>query len=140
MKCLICDKEIKNYISLGLHIKNAHQITSKDYYDKFYGKHFCPICGKETSFQSIRTGYLTHCSPTCAQLNPTTRDKYKQTSLELFGSDNIFSSEIGKQKIKDYNIQQYGVQYSLQRPEIRRKIKEGFYEISNLFTHLYKCL
>lgn len=105
--CKICNEEIKNYISLGLHLKNKHNTTSKEYYDiyeKHVGEGICPECGKETTFQGIRLGYLKFCCPTCAQLNKDTRTKYKNTCLEKFGVENAFQSEQSKQKIKETNL------------------------------------
>lgn len=60
-------------------------MSNRDYYNKYYGKHVCPVCGKETVFRSINQGYLTYCSIKCADLeksvfiynNPQKNDEIK---------------------------------------------------------------
>lgn len=47
---------------------NTHNISVKDYYDKYekkLGEGICPICGKPTHFISISEGYRKFCSPAC---------------------------------------------------------------------------
>ena len=53
-----------------------------------------------------------------------TRDKYRKTCLEKYGTDNIFSSEIGKEKIKQTNLRKYGVEHNHQCKEVVDKMKQ----------------
>ena len=67
MKCLICNKETNGYIGLCSHI-HLHNISSKEYYDKYLkqeneGK--CLECGKETDFVTLVKGYRIFCSVRC---------------------------------------------------------------------------
>ena len=55
-----------------------------------------------------------------------TRDKYRKTCLEKYGTDNVFSSEIGKKKIKETNLKKYGVEHNHQCSEVINKMKETF--------------
>lgn len=105
--CKICGKECK---ALGAHTKNQHGLSSQAYYDKFFGKHYCPVCGKETAFRSTNQGYLKYCSIKCADLeissfitsnpqkNPQIKAKTIQTNLEKYGVTNPFQISEVKEK------------------------------------------
>lgn len=126
MECLICRNKVKNYIALGLHLKK-HNISSKEYYDNYLrsaSEGYCLTCGKETTFQGIRLGYLRFCCPTCAQLNTDTRNKYKKTCKERLGVENAFQSETVKEKIKNTVKEKTGYEYTLQNPKTRQKAKQ----------------
>ena len=61
-KCLICEKTFKN---LGTHVR-YHNITGKEYYDKFIrteNEGICKLdnCNNETTFVNINEGYLKYC-------------------------------------------------------------------------------
>ena len=128
MECLICKKEVKNYIALGLHLKKYHDnMTSKEYYDKYLrqsNEGICPVCGKETKFQGIRLGYLKHCSIKCNMNDENTTLKREQTCIEKFGVPNPYQSEEIKEKIKQKMIEKTGYEYNLQRPETIEKSKQ----------------
>lgn len=127
INCLICNEEIKNFIALGLHLKNKHNISSKDYYDTYFKKEnegICSECGKETSFQGIKRGYLKFCCPTCAQLNKDTRQKYKNTCKKIYGVENTFQAEVCKEKAKTTCLKNNGVEYPQQSKQIQLKSKQ----------------
>lgn len=70
MKCEICGKEFEQ-LGFASHIRSAHKISSKDYYDRFMKKSnegICKTCGRESRFISIINGYDSYCSDKC---NPT---------------------------------------------------------------------
>jgi len=150
MFCLICKKEFKSLRSLSIHIKPAHNITLKEYYDDYLKKEFdgiCKTCGKNTSFGGLTKGYYDFCSSSCASKNFKVREKTKKTVYERFGVDNPSkskeiqnkkkvtwlknygvdnpskSNEI-KKKIIEVNIQKYGTKCSLQNNKVKRKIKD----------------
>lgn len=57
--CEVCKENIKNYATFWRHLK-IHNLTTKDYYDKFLKKEnegICLRCGKETNFINIHSGY-----------------------------------------------------------------------------------
>ena len=66
MNCIICNKEIKNYKGIPLHLKHVHNMSYCEYVckyideypDNFSGWHRCNICGKIT--RNTRT-----CSKEC---------------------------------------------------------------------------
>lgn len=95
MKCEICDKEIDKK-GLPSHVKRTHKIESKEYYDKYIkkkGEGTCPICGKDTPFIGISSGYHTCCSKIC-------------------------SSRYGLKQVKS----KYGVENISQVPDISKKM------------------
>ena len=107
--CKICGKQC-NDRGIGTHVKNQHKIKPIEYYDKFYGKHYCLTCGKETTFRSIHQGYLEFCSIKCADLQ---RSK--------FITDNPQKDIDIKQKTKNTLIKKYGVTNSYQIDHIKEK-------------------
>lgn len=107
MKCLICGKDYKY---LGNHVSATYKISAKEYYDKYIGKHYCPVCGKETNFRSINQGYLTYCSIHCADLDKS-----------VFITNNPQKNPEIKQKTEQTNLERYGVTNPYQIPEVRDK-------------------
>ncbi len=51
------------------------------------------------------------------------KNKLKQTNLERYGVENTFQSELFKEKIKQTNLEKYGVEHVSQSNEIKKKIK-----------------
>ena len=87
MRCKICGKEIKDSPkSLPTHLR-SHDITSKEYYDKFIRKEnegFCIVCGKEAIFMSVNKGYSDRCrNLECSKT--LKKDATKRTSLLKYG-------------------------------------------------------
>ena len=126
MKCLECGQDIKNNIALGLHVKK-HNMTSKEYYDKYMRKSnegICPTCKKETPWQSFDRGYLKHCSYKCTQNDPKVIKKREDHFMSKYGVKNPYQAEEVKQKIKESNLANYGVEYNLQRKETIQQAKQ----------------
>lgn len=66
--CKICDKEFESHLGLTKHIKPAHYISSKDYYDKYHKEEndgLCLVCSKPTRFVNFVDGYKKYCSNDC---------------------------------------------------------------------------
>lgn len=107
--CKICGKEC-NDRGIGMHVLNKHKMGSIEYYNMYYGKHYCPVCKKETTFRSIHQGYLTYCSITCADLekstfvtnnpqkDPQIKNKTINTLKQLYGVTNPYQIEHVKEK------------------------------------------
>ena len=95
MQCEICKKPIETILALSLHLTKTHKISHKDYYDSFMLKeneNNCQICGNITSFISLRQGYRTTCSNSCAQryaimLHPERRLHYSIAQKERWTPD-----------------------------------------------------
>jgi len=123
VKCKICEKEFKDNRALSYHVK-SHKLTSREYYDKYIGEsNKCNVCGKETRFISITSGYCDHCSYECTRKSDVTKKKRRDTCNKKFGSDYFFSSTKGKIKVKEGNLKKYGVKNPAQSEEIKAKIQ-----------------
>ena len=78
--CNICFKEFDCYKKLSHHIKQFHNINSKQYYDMIYGIGYCKECQNKTKFKNLNIGYRIFCSVKC---------------LNVFKSkDNIFLNKL----------------------------------------------
>ena len=58
------------------------------------------------------------CSKVCCE------DKIKETNLERYGVENTFQSEEKKIKIKETNLKKHGVEYPSQSSKVRDKVKK----------------
>lgn len=76
--CKMCNSQFSSINGLAKHISNRHDISKKDYYDK-YIQTVSPtcICGTEKKFRNLGEGYRTYCSPKCRS-NHTTPTSYWQ--------------------------------------------------------------
>ena len=154
MTCIICGKLSKR---LGSHVVTKHKITSQQYYDTYLKKEDegkCIMCGKETPFISITTGYQLHCCAKCGLDDPKTREhfestmiqkygvayasqcddfaeKSKQTKLEKYGDENYNNRD----KAKETCINRYGVEFPNQSNEVKEKIKK-----TNLERYEVECI
>ena len=63
----------------------------------------------------------------------------KNTCLEKYGTKNIFSSEIGKKKIKETLLKKYGVENPQQNNEIKKKTKETLLKKYGITCGFQKC-
>ena len=77
-KCLDCGHLIKPG-GLGVHISQAHDFSSQQYYDTYLlkpvdGEGKCH-CGKDAKFDNVYKGYKKYCSSKCAQTCPDARAK-----------------------------------------------------------------
>lgn len=128
--CKLCGKEIGNK-GLTSHFKRIHNITSKEYYDKYLkedGEGVCPICGKETAFIKFTKGYHTFCSPKCAGSSKGVLKLRQKTCLEKYGVDNPAKAEPVKERLKQTNLKRYGVEHASASKQIRARIKATFIE------------
>lgn len=95
--CKICNKEISSH-GLGMHIK-WHNLTKKEYYDKFLKKEnegICLRCGKETNFINIHSGYFKYCSCECSANSIEKQNSIKQTCLIKYGKTyNCVADKLG---------------------------------------------
>ena len=106
-ECCICKRSFKRRCDLGSHLKQTHNFTAKEYYDKFFKQKdegICCVCGKETRFLNTTSGYRKTCCQKC-------------TIFDKYGVWNVSQSEEIKQKKIDTCRKNYGVDYNLQRKE-----------------------
>ena len=107
-ECKLCKRNISKK-GFGSHLKNKHNITGKQYYDKFLklpNDDICSSCKQKTKFLGISKGYQTFCSYICAASNEITKEKNRNKNL-------------GK---KRYDIM--GDKNPAKKPEVRKRISE----------------
>jgi hypothetical protein len=100
-----------------IHVKSARNISIK-------GGAFCQACAsikeKEraiaTNMKNRGTAYPQQC--------PLVREKTIQKSLEMFGTENPFQSEVVKERSKQTNQKKLGVDYPQQNKDVRNKTNE----------------
>lgn len=130
IKCSVpnCDRYFNNYNGLSNHVRRTHEMTKKEYYDMYIKKDEsegkCRVCGKETAFANINTGYLQLCSIECVGKDSVTKKKRENTALKHFGVKCNLESKEQQEKIKQTNLEKYGVPYTLQVPQVREKGKQ----------------
>jgi hypothetical protein len=151
IKCEICGKEYKNFMSLGIHISKGHKIKSEEYYLKYIssiGK--CKLCGKNTTYINMSTGYRQYCSRPCLQndpvmkvikqetyfkktgyynpgSDPAVQEKRKATNLEKTGFENPFSNPKIQIQIKNTNLEKTGFENPMQNPITKQKASDTYY-------------
>ena len=123
IQCKICSKELKNNIALGLHVKQ-HNLNSQQYYNLYLKKPnegICPVCGKPTKWWSLDKGYMQHCSYKCTQNDKNVIHKRELHFIKKYGVKNPYQAQEVKDMIVAQNLERYGYEYNLQRPEIIEK-------------------
>jgi hypothetical protein len=70
LTCKICNQICVNFYEFGTHIRNAHNLTSKKYYNTYLkteDENICEryTCNTKTKFRSILDGYIRFCSTSC---------------------------------------------------------------------------
>lgn len=103
--CKICGREIKK-CGIGKHLKYTHDITLKEYYDKFYrkdGEGICPMCGKESIFNGLG-GYRVFCSSKCNEESMICNDRFKK----FRESTTIEDKKNMVEKAKKTKLERYG--------------------------------
>lgn len=126
-QCKICGEYL---LPLGMasHLQRKHNISGKEYYDTYLGQEqdgFCKICNKPTSFRGIAYGYSDYCSSKCANSDPDIQNKIKNTNLEKYGVERPLQSEQVKNKVKQTCIDKYGVDSYMKTEEFREKSIES---------------
>lgn len=124
VKCLECGREFKNNNSLSKHI--GTHMTQEQYFDKYLrtseqeGK--CVICGKPTRFRNF--SYSACCSQSCRNtwINQN-RSKEERQKLSKKISKSCRTEEV-MSKIKQTNIERYGVPYTTQNSDVQEKRRQ----------------
>ena len=139
-KCKSCfNKENKNTYEHVMKILEQHEITLRWSNEKEFNKNYTdnkqllPLicrCGSEFEMKlsDIKRG---RCCGNCK------KDRTNSTNIEKYGAENVFASDIIKEKIKETNLQRHGVEYPQQNKEINKKTQETCkekYGVSFAFT------
>lgn len=89
----------------------------------------CNFCGSNNcNFIGLKKGFQKHCSQACSNKNEITKEKIKQTNIDNWGVYNVFSNSLIKEKIKQTNLSKYGVENASQNPEIKKKAQKTTFE------------
>lgn len=124
-KCKICNEEFENQLSLTNHIKKIHNLTKKEYYDKYLKQPndgYCKVCGKKVSWKSDNTGYKKYCNPKCQRQDIENEKKMQQTIIDKYGDMETCKKETEKKR-NNTMIEKYGTIYPLQNEKIKNKMQ-----------------
>ena len=138
--CKICNKKFNSHIPSAFHLTKMHNMSIKDYYDKFYKKEnegICPVCGKSTKFIRFVEGYRVFCSSKCAANYLETIEKRKATNFKKIGVCFPLQNESIKNKTKNTILEKYGVENPSQIQDVKdKKIKTTLehYGVINPFS------
>ena len=136
-QCLICNLECKTIKSLSRHINVTHNISSEEYYIKYL--HNIPtrcVCGNICTFISISKGYHIFCSAKCSVNDITVKQKKDSTCLQRYGTSNINTLDIIKNKRKETSLLKYGTVTPLLNADIKEKTTKTLlekYGVDNVF-------
>ena len=137
--CKLCNKELSPK-GISSHLRRQHNITNKEYYDKYLKKDnegYCKICNKPTKFNTILEGYYVYCSSKCVNLDSEVRNKIENTNLDRYGAKGNFgrkdiikkavehsqSKEAEQQRAKT-NLDRYGAENPYASKIIIDKMKQ----------------
>jgi len=101
-----------------------HNISSRNYYDKYLrkkGDGACTKCGNVTNYINISKGYFEFCSSKCSNSSMIKKEKIKQTNLRKYGVEYPSQNEEVKRKMKRTYLMKYGVEHVFWNKEIREK-------------------
>ena len=87
--CQYCNRKFERLQSFSKHLKMYHNITLKEYYEKYYkkpGEGICPVCGKETKFITFGK-YCKYCSKKCEGNSEEFCNKQKELKLKFFSNE-----------------------------------------------------
>lgn len=137
MKCEICEKEFNH---LGLHLNYSHKdITHKEYYDKYLKKEkdgFCHTCNKQLKFISITKGYQHYCNAKCELADPEITKKARITYKLRTGYDHNMLNPESKERVKNTTIEHYGA-IGFGSDELANKILDTYNKEHN--TNITSC-
>lgn len=83
-------------------------------------------CGSDLKFVDMRTGFREFCSKKCMSNSNRIKESRKKTCEIKYGVDNPSKSELIKDKVKDTNIKNYGVEYPMMSKDIIDQNKKYF--------------
>ena len=136
-ECKICGKSFK---VIKHHVQKCHNISIKDYYDKYIkdpNEGLCSICGKPTKFNWPH-GYRKYCCAKCAGSDPAVKETRKATNMKKFGVVSPSQLPYIKDKIKQTNTEKYGVPHAFQSEKVKANIKKTMIERYGV-DHPQKC-
>jgi len=130
--CHVCKQQTNLVIDSfsRYHLKPSHNITLKEYYDKFIKKENEDICNNancrnKTLFTRFSKGYREYCSRQCRNKCKDSINKIKQSNLKNHGHESPFVAY--KEKIKKTNLKKYGYANPFESKEMQDRCKDVIY-------------
>lgn len=80
-------------------------------------------CTNKCKFKSFKEGYFHHCSLSCTQYDDVIQNKIKNTNLERYGVEHAAQNEEIKKKTKQINLEKYGTVCASQSEQVKNKIR-----------------
>lgn len=108
--CQICKRELSP-LGMPNHLKHAHDLRVKEYYDQYLKKPdegICYVCGGPTRFIHMTQGYSKYCCMQCVGKSDIRAEHIRQTNLEKYGCENPFGSPEIREKSKLTRLKKYG--------------------------------
>lgn len=117
-----CNHLLQHYLKFRY---DDSQSTNETLYRIFLNIEERPVCGncnKPATY--LGTGrFQRFCSVKCAMNSEEVKQHCKECLQEKYGVDNVYQLESTKQKIRETNLERYGVEMSLQNASIKEKAK-----------------
>lgn len=82
-------------------------------------------CGNHLKFNTFVYGYSSYCSRECSYKSEKLKQRIKQTNLEKYGVENVFQNTNVINKIKQTNLEKYGVENISQSADSQLKKKKN---------------
>jgi len=131
--CGICERKYKRLNQLSRHIQIFHEISRKNYYDRFYKREIegiCknPACDNKTNFIGLSHGYYDYCSVGCNSSDQRVKFKKEQICLKKYNVKNPSQVEQFKKKSQNTCLKNLGVKNPSQSEVIKEKRKETMFD------------
>ena len=91
------------------------------YYNGIEERPCCELCGKPTKFENSIKGYRRYCSRECLNKDPRKKEITRQVCQERYGGNAPICSDVVREKMKNTNLEKYGVENCQQNEEIKSK-------------------
>jgi len=130
-ECKICKRVFKNHHAVSNHIRFAHGLKIKDYFDQYLKtkeNSTCRFCGKDTIWMKGLGRYKQHCNQKCSGNNPHMMEQRKKTCIERYGTDNINNTEWKINKTKQVCLEKYGQESSVHNLNIHKKAEDTWFK------------
>lgn len=88
----------------------------------------CPQCQKTLTFRVSARNYPLFCSPKCSSSSDYVQQKIITTNLEKYGVIHNAAAESCKEKRNQTMLKKYGVKYTYERTDLRRKKYDETFE------------
>lgn len=111
--------------------KHVVELPPKKFQEKLYWYHYglsdypkCKLCGNPTTFKCFSQGYRLYCSRKCLNSDPAKIEKTKEVCLSKYGAIAPAGNAEVMQKMKNTNMERYGVPVAMQSKEIQERAKQ----------------